>query len=103
MVSLAPPDFLRNMDITCQRCGLVNDYEERTSGPHTSAYCNGCGNYIKHLPQGKPVTFYFGKYKGRDLASMTSDEELKYLIWLSSAPDLKPKLKFAIDEHIKRS
>ena len=91
------------MDIKCQTCQAENDYETVQSGPHRTAICNQCGNYIKHLPQDKPVTFYFGKYKGRELASMKSDEELKYLIWLSSAPDLKPKLKLAIDEHIKRS
>jgi len=32
---------------------------------------------------------------------MTSDEEVRYLIWLSQAPGLKPKLKQAIDSHIK--
>lgn len=91
------------MDIVCHRCQAVNDYETVQSGPHTTAICNQCGNYIKHLPQDKPITFYFGKYKGRELSSMKSDEELRYLIWLSGAPDLKPKLKVAIDEHIKRS
>jgi hypothetical protein len=91
------------MDITCQRCGLVNDYAERQSGPHTTAYCNGCGNYIKHLQKNEPIKLYFGKYKDRELSSMTSDEELKYLIWLSQAPGLKAKLKTAIDNHIKRS
>jgi hypothetical protein len=31
---------------------------------------------------------------------MTSDDEVRYLIWLSQAPGLKPKLKKAIDSHI---
>jgi hypothetical protein len=89
------------MDIICQKCGSVNDYTERQAGPHLSAYCNGCGNYLKHLPQGKPIILYFGKYKDRELSSMTSDEEVRYLIWLSQAPGLKPKLKQAIDSHIR--
>jgi hypothetical protein len=91
------------MDITCQKCGSVNDYTERQAGPHISAYCNCCDSYIKHLPKDKPFTLHFGKYKDRELNSMTSDDELKYLIWLSQAPKLKAKLKQAIDEHVKRS
>lgn len=91
------------MDIICQRCRSVNNYTERKAGPHISAYCNGCGNYIKHLSQDKPLILYFGKYKGRELSSMSSDDELRYLIWLAQAPDMKQKLKDAINLHIRKS
>lgn len=88
-------------DITCQRCGLANDYEIKQAGPHQSAYCNGCGNYIKHLPQNKPVEIIpFGKYKGRELKSLVSDEEVRYLNWFSQMPDLKPRIKEAIRKHL---
>jgi hypothetical protein len=55
------------------------------------------------LPQGKPITLYFGKYKDRELSTLQSDDELKYLIWLSQAPGLNAKLKTAIDAHIRKS
>jgi len=90
------------MDITCQRCGLINDYSERIAGPHKSAYCNGCGNYIKHLPKNKPIKIHFGKYAGRELSTLTEPDDLRYLHWLSGC-DIKPNLKQAILEHIKKN
>ena len=90
------------MSITCHNCGLVDDYETRQAGPHLSAYCNGCGNYIKHLPQNNPVELIpFGKYKGRELKSMVSDEEVRYLHWFCQMPDLKPRIKVAIVHHLQ--
>lgn len=89
------------MAIECQNCGLCDDYTEKESGPHLSAYCNGCGKYIKHLPKGNPITIYFGKFKGRELASMTDSDEIRYLTWLTNAGNIKPKLKQAIDFHLK--
>src|ERR1700753_1675412 len=87
-------------DITCKRCGLVNDYSQKQAGPHVSAYCNGCGNYIKHLPQNNPVeTMPFGKYKGRELKSMVSDEEVRYLNWFSQMPEVNIKLS-SIEEKL---
>lgn len=89
-------------DIICQKCGLVNDYETRQAGPHQSAYCNGCGNYIKHLPQNKPVELIpFGKYKGRELKSMVSSEEIRYLQWFVQMPELKARIKTAVETHLK--
>lgn len=89
------------MDITCQKCGLINDYEVRQAGPHQSAYCNGCGNYIKHLPQNNPIdTLPFGKFKGRSIKSLTSADEIRYLQWLTQMPDIKGRLKQAIDTHL---
>jgi hypothetical protein len=96
-----PGLFINMEDITCQRCGLVNDYTPRNAGPHISAYCNGCGNYIKHLPQNNPVELMpFGKYKGRELKTLTSSEEVRYLQWFIQMPDLKPRIKEAIEKHL---
>jgi len=90
-------------DIICKRCGSVNDFSATPSGPHLKATCNKCGQYIKFLPQQqtKP-TLYFGKYRGREISSMNSEEDLRYLQWLISQPDLKPKLKTDIQFQLKR-
>lgn len=90
--------------VTCQHCGLIDDYNIKKSGPHNSAYCNGCGNYIKHLPQNNEIKIVpFGKYRGREIASMTSLDELKYLEWFIGMPDLRDNVKKSISEHLKRS
>lgn len=89
------------MAIQCQNCGLVNDFNERQSGPHTSAYCNGCGKYIKHLPKSNNTIIYFGKYKGRELSSLRDYDEIRYLTWLTNAGGIKEKLKQAIDAHLR--
>lgn len=88
-------------DIICQRCGSVNDYREEIKGPHKTAICNGCDRYIKHLSQGNPTVLYFGKYKGRELSSLTSDEEKRYLEWLSGT-NIKAGLKEAIVNHLRK-
>lgn len=89
------------MDITCQHCGLCDDYYVKKSGPHNSAYCNGCGNYIKHLPQNNEIKIVpFGKYKGREISSMRSDEELRYLQWFVEMPNLRDNVKISINKHL---
>lgn len=45
---------------------------------------------------------HFGKYKGREVISMTSDDELAYLFWLSKT-NIKQGLKNQIDNHLKSS
>jgi hypothetical protein len=91
------------VQLTCPHCGAVNDYTTSLSGPHLRADCNQCKRYIKFLPQetSKPI-LYFGKYKGREISSMNSQEELNYLKWLFSQSDLKPKLKADIEQQLKR-
>lgn len=88
-------------DIICKKCGSVNDFQQKQSGPHLTAWCNGCGAYIKHLPQQNKPTLYFGKYKGREISSMNSEEELRYLKWLSEQ-DIKQNLKDNILSQLKR-
>jgi uncharacterized protein (DUF3820 family) len=90
--------------ITCKTCGNIDDYHVKQTGPHQTAYCNGCGTYIKHLPNDSKITIMpFGQYKGREIKTLIADSELRYLEWLVMKPDMKPKLKLAIQEHLKRS
>jgi uncharacterized protein (DUF3820 family) len=83
--------------VTCPKCGSSN-YRVEQRNIHQTAFCNDCDSYIKNLPQGKPTTLFFGKYNGRTLDSMIDAEEIRYLKWLATKPDLKPNsLKTAID------
>lgn len=43
----------------------------------------------------------FGQYKGREIKTLIADAEVRYLQWLVEKPDMKPKLKSAIQEHLK--
>ena len=88
------------LDISCQKCGLMNDYTEFESGPHIGSTCNGCGSFIKWIPQNKGFVIPFGKYKGRELSSMKSKEELSYLSWVSGQDWCKNGLKNKIEEHL---
>lgn len=77
--------YFFNMELTCKKCGLIDKPEIRVGNIHTTAYCTGCHNYIKHLPPDNRSDFelYFGKYKGRNIKSMLeSKEERDYLLWL---------------------
>lgn len=90
------------MEVTCIRCGLIDDYEVRQSGPHKTAYCNGCGKYIKHLPQeNSNLKLYFGKYKDREITSLTGKEEVDYLKWvLERHTTLSDKYRIVISKHL---
>ncbi len=89
------------MEIVCQNCGNIDDFNIVQSGPHNSAYCNGCGKYIKHLPQNNEVkTIPFGKYKGREINSMRSNEEIRYLQWFVQMPDLRDNVKKSINNYL---
>jgi uncharacterized protein (DUF3820 family) len=87
--------------IICQKCGLINDYAVQQSGPHKTAYCNGCGKYIKHITQGNDFEIPFGRYKGRMLSSMVSSEEINYLKWLL-LQDVKNSLRTKLQTHIDK-
>jgi len=43
----------------------------------------------------------FGKFKGRELKSLKTTEELKYLEWFVQMPDLKPRIKEAVTNYLK--
>ena len=88
-------------EIICQRCGSIDDYTIQKSGPHNSAYCNGCGYYIKHIQQNNEIKIIpFGKYKGREIKTMLSEEEVKYLQWFVAMPDLRDNVKASINKHL---
>jgi hypothetical protein len=90
-------------EVICKRCGLVDDYRTEVAGPHIKAICNGCGRYIKFLSQGKQLTALpFGKYKGREIESMTQQQEVQYLYWiLANVAKLNQSLKDTITNHLK--
>lgn len=77
-------------EIVCKNCGLVDDYSTEMKSGQNVATCNGCGNYIKNLPQGNPPQIYIGKYKGQFLHDITDTE---YLIWAYKNWTMNPKMK----------
>lgn len=92
--------FMENLKVTCPKCGSSN-YRVEPRNIHQTAFCNDCDAYIKNLPQGKPITLFFGKFNGRTISSMIEPEEIRYLQWLADKADLKPNsLKEAIVAHL---
>lgn len=84
------------MELICKNCGPTEDYLTRTNGPHTTAYCNKCSAYIKHLPRETDAEpfLYFGKYKNKKVSEVN---DLDYLLWmLKSDMDLSNKLSDAV-------
>lgn len=85
-----------NKDISCRRCATVNEFKVGKSGPNITARCTHCGYWITNLTSNKPVVINFGKYAGREVKSLKSDEEIRYLQWLVETPNVKGRLKEAI-------
>jgi uncharacterized protein (DUF3820 family) len=69
-------------DVSCQKCGSLNDYHTIQKHLHLTAYCNQCKSYIKNLPQGNPYVMPFGKFKGVLLSDMVSKDQVDYLQWM---------------------
>ena len=88
------------MEITCQNCGLINDFRIIKKNTQDTCWCNGCDSFIKNMPQGKPPMLFFGKYKDRLIQSMTSYEEVNYLNWLIKQDFCKENLKSQIQAHL---
>jgi hypothetical protein len=86
-------------DLKCIHCDLENEYTVTKNGPHVSAFCNGCGSFIKHIPQDKPLLLPYGKYKGTPLTDMVTVDQVKYLHWLKGVA--KENLAVKIDQHLK--
>lgn len=82
--------------ITCTKCGLVDDYTIVPKANNHMAYCNGCDSWITNLPYEKPK-FYFGKYKGKLIADV---EDLPYMEWMLSNVKLAVSMRDAIRERI---
>lgn len=87
-------------DIICQHCGSINDYRTIMKSNQNTAWCNGCDNFIKNIPQGKPPMLYFGKHKGRLIASMTDQEEVNYLKWVLDQSWCSNLYRKQISEHL---
>lgn len=88
--------IINGSDIVCQRCGSINDFIIQKPSIHYKCTCK-CGSFIKNIGTNEPATLYFGKYKGREISSMRSDEELNYLNWLlNNSQSIKGKLLDAI-------
>jgi len=85
-------------DVTCRRCGSINNYSTSTSGKHLRADCKKCGEYIKFLPHEAPK-FYFGKYKGSTIREV---DDLEYLKWAVKANTLKGRSKEAATIRIEQ-
>lgn len=89
-------------DLVCPQCG-AEDYHIEPAGPHNKAVCNCCNAYIKFVakPHQTPKLF-FGKYAGREIKLMVSEEEISYLRWLyHNARSLKAKTLEAIRDHLQ--
>jgi uncharacterized protein (DUF3820 family) len=76
-------------NVTCKKCGLIDDYSVTEKSGHKMAYCNGCNSFIKNIAH-QPPYFYFGKYKGTRI-----DEcwDIDYLGWCMKNNVLKGRHK----------
>lgn len=90
--------------VTCLRCGSVDDYHIIEKSGQKTAYCNGCGKYIKNIPYSKKLCFYFGKYKGVNFTEFNTPQHMAYLQWVKSNPDiwndLKPNIQEAVNQRL---
>ena len=88
------------MEVVCNKCGLINDYKTQLKNNQNTAWCNGCGSFIKNIPYSEPA-LYFGKFKGRKIKSLTTPEETQYLHWLLNSDfKLNKRLEVVIKEHL---
>lgn len=83
-------------DITCGKCGSVNDYRTENKATQVTAFCNKCGAYIKNIPQGEPA-FYVGKYKGKKVSEI---EDMGYLKWALKEMKMSANMRAAIEKRI---
>ena len=84
-------------EIICKNCGLVNDYNTVFKSNQKTAWCNGCGTFIKNIPHSLP-RFYFGKYKGGKVGECS---DMGYLNWFLENTNPKPAMKEAIINQIE--
>lgn len=96
------PEVYSVPDVICQHCGNANDFHTIMKSNQNTAWCNGCDRFIKNIPQGNPPVLFFGKYKGRLIATLKSKEEVDYLIWLSKQPFCKGTQLTNIQNHLNK-
>jgi len=90
----------KTKDVVCQKCSTINEFKVNKSGPNITARCVHCGYWITNLTTNQPVSLNFGKYAGREISSLKSDDEIRYLQWLVTTPNVKGRLKDAILKQI---
>lgn len=84
------------MSVKCQNCNLEDDYRLVEHATNKSAYCNGCGKYIKNIPYDVPK-LYVGKYKGVPIDTI---EDLQYLKWAIDTLKVTTSVKTSIYSRI---
>jgi hypothetical protein len=87
-------------NVTCNNCGVIDDYNVIEKSGQRTAYCNGCGKYIKNIPYATKICLYIGKYSGIDLNDFNTPEHINYLRWVKQTPDLWKKLKPKVTDKI---
>lgn len=83
--------------IVCKKCGLIDDYYTELKNGQNTAFCLGCGAYIKNIPYAKQ-SFYFGKYKGKTVSDV---DDIEYLIWFLNNVKTSPTMKDAVIQQIE--
>lgn len=64
--------------LTCPKCGLLDKPDLVPTKIHLGAHCKFCGAWIKWVPQGKKLIFYFGRYKDLPIEEVM---DIQYLKW----------------------
>lgn len=86
-------------DITCARCGAVNDYYTEVKANNNVARCNQCDGFIKNIAYDKPKLFV-GKYKG---IAIDEIDDLNYLKWaVANMVTIGKKVRDAINQRISQ-
>lgn len=93
--------FMEIPSLTCKKCGTIDEVVISEQGNHVRADCRACGAFIKFVPQGKPPVLYFGKYKGREISTLKSKEEVDYLNWVIVQTWCQKNVKKQIEDHLK--
>lgn len=88
-------------DLICPRCKSKNNYKVEKN-LHFKATCR-CGTFITNISANKPPVIHFGKYQGREISSMVSNDEVNYLNWAVSNSIFNKKLTEAAIAHLNNS
>jgi len=87
-------------EVTCNRCGTVDDYRTEMKSGQNTAWCNGCGKFIKNIPQENAAfVLPFGKFKGTLMSDMVTQEQISWLNW-SLGADFNKNYKEKVNKHL---
>ena len=78
--------------IHCNNCGIT-DYQIIEKSGQKTAWCVGCGAWIKNIPFAEPA-YYFGRYAGK-LVKDVDDEP--YMRWFLQNVKGNKRTKAAIE------